>query len=215
MLAHVVENPDGTFSSFKDGQDVSDMTYQDLVDAGLAGSKEDNWSDMEESEGDSFPPSSVPSAGAEDNPDTVYDYGIDPLASVSSQANFTPTAWQVNLASFRSMGEHYLMYAVRRTSGSSSYLQYYLVRGKDIKYDNGIYTYTDCDLYTLYNYSSIVNYETYVSSGSVSGSSSLVYSDLYFDYIGNDPIDNAMPYLMFTLFLIVIVLLVIGGRRRV
>jgi hypothetical protein len=217
-MAQIVTNPDGTFSSVAGETDISDMTYEDMQEVNEDADQVDDWSDMEESEADPdlFSPGDIPSAGDESYTDFMLDSDLEPYASVPSSASFTPVAWQVNLASNRSLGEHYLMYAVRRNYGSSSYyMQYYLVRGRDIEYANNVYTYSGCDVYTYYTYSSTVFYEATVSSGTVSGASSLVYSDLYFDYVATDPVDNILTYIVFLYLLVIIILLVIGGRRRV
>ena len=41
------------------------------------------------------------------------DVAVLPASVVPSTANYTPQAWQVNLAEHRSLGEHYLMWAQR------------------------------------------------------------------------------------------------------
>lgn len=138
------------------------------------------------------------------------------LSAVPSTAAFTPTAWQANLASNRNLGEHYLMYANRvYYSGSASYWHYFLVLGSDISYDADIYTYTDCDVYSYYSYQNMVYYDRDLGSGRLNGNATLVYSDLYFDYLGVDPVNNVYPYMAFVLFLVVILLLIVGGRKHV
>lgn len=147
--------------------------------------------------------------------DSAVGPGVDLYSSVPSNAAFTPTAWQVNLASARQLGEHYLMYAVRQSYGSSYYWHYYLVLGSDISYADDIYTFADCDVYSYYNYSSTVFYELSVESGTVDGGVSLVYSDLYFDYVGTDPVVNAYPFISFIMFILIFVVILIGGRKNV
>lgn len=212
MAAQVIENPDGTFSSEVNGTDVTDMTYEDIQESGVL----DDWQDMEESPEDgSFPPSGVPSAGAEASEDPFLDDGASLYSSIPSTSNFTPQSWQVSLASHRALGEHYLMYAVRRTYSSSSYYwQYYLVRGTDIDKTGDLYSYSDCDIYTYYTYSSTTWYEVSKGSGTVNGTTSLVYSDLYFDYVGVDPVVDAFPYIAFCMMLVICLLLIISGRKR-
>lgn len=143
------------------------------------------------------------------------DVDIMPLSVVPSTMSYTPQAFQVNLAENRAFGEHYLMWAQRVTSGSSYYLRYYLALGSKISFDGSTYRYTDAEVYTYYNYNSSVTYDVSVSSGSLSGSSYLVYSDLYFDYVGVDPAFKGSVYIFFALFMIMIALLVIGGKRNV
>lgn len=148
--------------------------------------------------------------------DTYSDPGMELYSSVPSNAAFTPTAWQVNLASARQLGEHYLMYADRvYYSGSSSYWHYFLVLGDGISFDNGVYTYADCDVYSYYSYAGTVYYDRDLGSGSLDGNGTLVYSDLYFDYVGVEPAVNSYPFIVFALLLFVFVAIVIGGRKRV
>ncbi len=138
-----------------------------------------------------------------------------PASVVSSSASYTPQAFQTNLAENRRFGEHYLMWAQKVSYGSSYYWRYYLVLGSDITYASNVYRYTDAEVYTYYTYSSQVTYDVSVSSGSVNGNSYLVYSDLYFDYVGVDPAVNGSVYIYFALFMIIIVLLILGGKRNV
>lgn len=141
--------------------------------------------------------------------------GVLPASVTATNAVYTPTAWQVNLAQNRAFGEHYLMWAQRVSSGSSYYWRYYLALGRDMTYASNTYRYTDAEVYSYYSYNSSVTYDVSVSSGSVSGSSYLVYSDLYFDYVGVDPASNGFVYMAFVMFLIIITLLMIGGKRNV
>lgn len=148
--------------------------------------------------------------------DLSYDDFIFPLAAVSSTAAFTPTAWQMNLASGRSLGQHYLMYANRvYYSGSSSYWHYFLVLGDDIEYADDIYSYTDCDVYSYYSYSNTVYYDREIGSGVVDGLATLVYSDLYFDYVGTEPAEHSSVYVLYALLMVIIVLLILRGRSHV
>lgn len=147
------------------------------------------------------------------------DYSVSVASAVSTDYTFSPQAWQLNLASARQLGEHYLMYGVRKsgTSGYSSYWDYYLVLGNDIEYDESsdVYSYTDCDMYHYSSYDGYVTYDLSDTSGSISGSSSVVYSDLYFDYVGLDPVVNSSPYICFVMFMVLIIVILIGGRRNV
>ena len=147
---------------------------------------------------------------AASDPDFIYDpYAISPYAAVDTDYSFTPQTWQVNLASSRSFGEHYLMYMTRDGSSRS----YWLILGKDISYSNDVYTFADCEQYYYDSYSSTVTYEVSSASGSVNGETYLVYSDLYFDYVGADPALGATPYIMFVLLFIIILLLIVRGKR--
>lgn len=139
----------------------------------------------------------------------AFDYSVSPYAAVDTDYSFTPQTWQVNLASSRSFGEHYLMYMTRDGSSRS----YWLILGKDISYSNDVYTFADCEQYYYNSYSSTVTYEVSSASGSVNGETYLVYSDLYFDYVGADPALGATPYIMFVLLFIIILLLIVRGKR--
>lgn len=138
-----------------------------------------------------------------------------PAAVVPSTASYTPQAFQLNLAQNRSFGEHYVMWAQRVSSGSSYYWRYYIAVGRKITYSSNVYRYTDVELYTYSAYNSQVTYDVSVTSGAVSGTTYLVYSDLYFDYVGVDPAVNGSVYIYFALFMIIIVLLIFGGKRNV
>lgn len=144
----------------------------------------------------------------------LYNDSISLMSAVPSNAAFTPNTWQTNLASNRSMGEHYLMYANRvYYSGSSSYWHYFLVLGDDIEYETDTYTYTDCDVYSYYSYGNTVYYDRSLGSGSLNGNSTLVYSDLYFDYVGVDPAHSSSIYVIYALLAFIAVLLMIRGKR--
>lgn len=81
----------------------------------------------------------VEPSSMEDSPETpfgsesyLYDDTISLMSAIPSSAAFTPNAWQVNLASNRSMGEHYLMYdfdyvGVDPARSSSVYVIYALL----------------------------------------------------------------------------------------
>lgn len=228
---HVVLDTDVPDSAFDDLlSDPSDL----LPDAGSeAPSPSDEEGSLEESgisdyeQGDPDPPDSAPLSPSqylltfdgESIPFTVTavsDLDALPASVTASNAAYTPQVWQVNLAENRSFGEHYVMWAVRTSSGSSSYYwRYYIAIGRDITYASNVYTYHDAEVYSYYTYNSSVTYDVSVSSGTVNGSSYLVYSDLYFDYVGVDPAFKGSVYIFFTLFLIMIALLVIGGKRNV
>lgn len=181
-----------------DGISVDSGIGQEVLEDQVPGSVEDPEMDMQYS---------LPA---------YQDSSIDLYSAVPSSAAFTPTAWQVNLASTRQLGEHYLMYAHRvYYSGSSSYWHYFLVLGDDISFENGSYTYTDCDVYSYYSYGNTVYYDRDLGSGSLDGDSTLVYSDLYFDYVGVEPAVNSYPFIGFTLLLLIFVVVMIGGRKRV
>ncbi len=139
------------------------------------------------------------------------DVYILPASVTASNAVYTPTAWQVNLAENRKFGEHYLMWAQRVYSGSSYYWRYYLALGRDIRYASNVYTYVDAEVFSYYSYNSSVTYDVSVSSGTVSGSTYLVYSDLYFDYVGVDPAVSSVVYVLFFMFIMLFAILM---RRK-
>lgn len=145
----------------------------------------------------------------------VSDVDAAPASVAASNAAYTPQAWQINLAENRSFGEHYIMWAERIYSGSSSYYwRYHIALGSKISYASNVYTYTDAEVYTYYSYNSSVTYDVSVSSGTVSGSSYLVYSDLYFDYVGVDPAFKGSVYIFFALFVIIIALLIYWREKK-
>lgn len=139
------------------------------------------------------------------------DYFIVPYSAAPSDTSFSPQNWQINLAAGRSLGEHYLMYGIRSSSGSY-YWHYYLVIGDDISYENDSYIYSDCDVYSYYSANNVVHYDRETGSGVISGAEQVVYSDLYFDYVGSDPASSATPYLIYVLLFVIILLLMI--RRK-
>lgn len=206
------------FEAVAGSRNVDDVLYPSEVTEALEGVNENG---ALENQNDAFEDMvSSPAEGEEISPGLQDDIYISDaavaLSAVPSTAAFTPTAWQVNLASNRALGEHYLMYANRvYYSGSSSYWHYFLVLGSDISYDADVYTYTDCDVYSYYSYQNMVYYDRDLGSGSLNGNATLVYSDLYFDYLGVDPINNVYPYMAFVLFLVVILLFIVGGRKHV
>lgn len=147
-------------------------------------------------------------------PDEEDSSSFDLYSVAPSSASYTPQAWQVNLAQSRGFGEHYLMWAQRvYYSSSASYWKYFEVVGRNIRREGDVYTYEDCDLYTFYNYSGDVSYDVAESSGSVNGSSFVVFSDLYFDYAGGFPTDHVTPFVLFA-FLILLMVLMLSRRSR-
>ncbi len=140
---------------------------------------------------------------------------IIPYAAVSSNQQFSPQSWQINLAENREIGQHYAMWAERiYYNNYNNYWKYYLVLADDMTYENDLYNYQNAELYEMYTYNDQTNYSMAAAqSGSVSGSAYLVYSDLYFDFCGKrDPV-NA-PYVIFAFLFIVIVLLVLILKRK-
>lgn len=195
--------PPSASDDLKEDMDVSDLKEDEAPDAVLDPSPVTQY--LIDIDGESIPVTV-----------TVLDPMEPVLASVTaSAASYTPQAWQVNLAENRSFGEHYLMWAERVYSGSSYYWRYYIALGRKISRSSNVYTYTDAEVYTYYNYNSSVTYDVSVSSGTVNGSTYLVYSDLYFDYVGVDPAFKGSVYIFFVLFMIMIVLLITGGKRNV
>lgn len=141
---------------------------------------------------------------------------ISPYSSVADEAAFSPQSWQINMAENRGIGDHYLLWAVRDSvSGYNRYWRYYLAIGKDIEFNvfNDVYTYNSVDLFTYYDNGDTVTYEVENSSGTVDGSQYLVYSDLYFDYVGSDPANSPVVYIFFIVFIMLFVLLIATRRR--
>lgn len=218
-------SPDGGIPSVSDPVSDAGPVDSELSGDGFAevGDISEDPEDLEDVEG------VEPSDGSEGDPGfLVYDgqlytddgvpvdlLGVLPASVTASNAVYTPTAWQVNLAEHRSFGEHYLMWAQRLYSGSSYYWRYYLALGRDMSYASNVYTYADAEVYSYSSYNSSVTYDVSVSSGSVSGSTYLVYSDLYFDYVGVDPAVSGSVYFLFPLLLLLIVLFMTGGKRNV
>ena len=141
---------------------------------------------------------------------------ISPYSSVVDEAAFSPQSWQINIAENRGIGEHYLLWAVRDTiSGYNRYWRYYLAVGKDIEFNesNDVYTYNSVDLFSYNDNGDTVTYEVENSSGTVDGSQYLVYSDLYFDYVGIDPTNSPVVYMVAIAFIMLFVLLIVTRRR--
>lgn len=133
---------------------------------------------------------------------------LEPLMALDARdvaaGNFTPQQWQINLADNRPFGCHYVMTRLSATNNN-----YVLVLGEDITYSNGIYTYTDADYYHVYSYSSggSTQYDYSVSedvSGTISGTSYIVYSDLFFDYLGGRSVDYIWLIIVFLIFTLLV-----------
>lgn len=141
-------------------------------------------------------------------------------SSASTDGRFSVQPWQTALASGRSLGEHYIIYGSKHYySGSgynSYYWDYYAIIGSEIDFDesSSVYTYTDCDLYHYYEYNNSVTYTLEKASGTVSGNSYLCYSDLYFDYVGNDSFDASGQFICALLLLILCGLSILNLRKR-
>lgn len=140
-------------------------------------------------------------------------------SSVADSGGFSPQSWQTALASGRGLGEHYIIYGAKHYYGSGNYnyyWDYYAIVGKDIEFDenNSLYTYSDCDFYHYSNYSNNVTYTLSKESGSISGNSYLVYSDLYFDFVGVSPDQSCSGLLSVALLIVIAGLLVLNLRKR-
>lgn len=140
-------------------------------------------------------------------------------SSVADSGGFSPQSWQTALASGRGLGEHYIIYGAKHYYGSGNYnyyWDYYTIVGKEIEFDEGnsLYTYSDCDFYHYSNYSNNVTYTLSKESGTVSGNSYLVYSDLYFDYVGVSPDQSCSGLLSVALLIMIAGLLVLNLRKR-
>ena len=140
-------------------------------------------------------------------------------SSVADSGGFSPQSWQTALAFGRGLGEHYLIYGAKHYYGSGNYnyyWDYYTIVGKDIDFDEGnsLYTYSNCDLYHYSNYSNNVTYTLSEESGTVSGNSYLVYSDLYFDYVGVSPDQSCSGLLSVALLIMIAGLLILNLRKR-
>lgn len=195
------------------------MEGSEEMDSEEASADLDQVSGFDEEDDQAFQPEYYISDGMLYSSDGVAldrDIYVLPASVTASNAVFTPTVWQVNLAEHRAFGDHYLMWAQRvNYSGSSYYWRYYLALGPDITKSGDTYRWQDAEVYSYYTYNSAVTYDVSVNSGSVSGSTYLVYSDLYFDYVGVDPAGSSLVYVTFIMFVIVIALLMIGGKRNV
>lgn len=131
---------------------------------------------------------------------------IQPLAVDGddiSSSSFSPQSWQINMAQNRPIGWHYVM---TRTGVNSN--NYILVLGRNVAYNNGLYTYVDADFYSVYSTGSSGNTRYHYDvrdnwSGTISSSSYVVYSDLYFDYVGG----RSVHYSWFIFAFVVIILL--------
>lgn len=140
-------------------------------------------------------------------------------SSVTDSAGFSPQSWQTAIASGRGLGEHYLIYGAKHYYGSGGYnyyWDYYTIVGKEIEFDesNSLYTYTDCDLYHYSNYDNRITYTLSKESGSLSGNSYLVYSDLYFDFVGVSPAQSCSGLLSVALLIMISGLLILNLRKR-
>lgn len=207
-MAQIQLNEDtGLFESVIEDQGVTDQVTDDIgVQDHVLENQENILDDM------GVDPVEDPASSDVDQDIVSYDDFITPYAAVDSTAAFTPQAWQVNLADSRQLGEHYLMYANRvYYSGNASYWHYFLVLGSDIDYADDVYTYSDCEVYSYYSYSGTVYYDRNIGSGSVDGNVSLVYSDLYFDYLGSS--DSNGRFTAYFVFLILAVLVLLLFRR--
>jgi hypothetical protein len=144
-----------------------------------------------------------------------YDSYINLASAAPSVQSYSVQPWQLNLAENRQIGEHYLIWAERVYYGGnySYYWHYFAAVGKDIEKNGDMYVYTDADLYDLYSYDNTTTYQMQQSSGSVNGSSFVVYSDLYFDYVGTAS-TVSVPFILVGLLLIITMLLIIVLRRK-
>lgn len=144
-----------------------------------------------------------------------YDSYINLASAAPSVQSYSVQPWQLNLAENRQIGEHYLIWAERvYYSGNYNYYWHYFAAvGKDIEKNGDMYVYTDADLYDLYSYDNTTTYQMQQSSGSVNGSSFVVYSDLYFDYVGTAS-TVSVPFILVGLLLIITMLLIILLRRK-
>lgn len=135
---------------------------------------------------------------------------IEPYSVASG--TFTPQQWQVNLASGRPIGYHYVM---TRLSSSNDYI---LVLGRDVTYDGNIYRYVDCDYYRVYTYisGSSTRYDYSVTrdaSGSIGSTTYVVYSDLFFDYIGSRSFEYTFLIMLIFIFVFLLLIWWRGGNR--
>lgn len=130
----------------------------------------------------------------------------------TSVSSFTPQTWQLNMAQNRPVGWHYIM---SRTGTNNNYI---LVLGRDISYSDGLYRYVDCDYYSVYQYSSsgYTNYIYDVSNdvtGTINSSSYVVYSDLFFDYVGGRSVSYSWFILAFIVIILLFLLFFRGNRK--
>lgn len=231
IVPQVVENEDGSFSVESsagsvsvDMSDVSDPdSVEELEDAfdsgvfvdvsgndvtGVHMSYDDFVSFLSGLEGET-------DVSANDPQDSV-DAGLSVLSvegADTSSASFNPQQWQVNMAQNRPVGWHYVM--SRTGSGTNNYI---LVLGRDITYADGVYTYADSDFYSVYSTGSSGNLRYHYDihdhwSGAVDSSQYVVYSDLYFDYLGGRSVSYTWLILDF-LVLVVLFLIFFRGNRN-
>ena len=144
-----------------------------------------------------------------------YDSYINLASAAPSVQSYSVQPWQLNLAENRQIGEHYLIWAERVYYGGNYnyYWHYFVAVGKDIEKNGDMYVYTDADVYDLYSYDNTTTYQMQQSSGSVNGASFVVYSDLYFDYVGTAS-TVSVPFILVGLLLIITMLLIIALRRK-
>lgn len=227
IVPEIVENEDGSFSVQSSYGGVSiDMT--DVSDPDQVEEVEDAFTDdifLDVSGGDvtgvhmSYDDFVTFVSGLEDPQDvSENDPEADPEDPISllavegddvSTTSFNPQQWQVNMAENRPLGWHYVM--TRTGTNTNNYI---LVLGRDITYADGFYTYTDADFYSVYSTGSSSNLRYHYDvhdhwTGTISASTYVVYSDLYFDYLGG----RSLSYVWFVLsFLVVAVLFLIFFR---
>lgn len=144
-----------------------------------------------------------------------YDSYINLASAAPSVQSYSVQPWQLNLAENRQIGEHYLIWAERVYYGGNYnyYWHYFVAVGKDIEKNGDMYVYTDADVYDLFSYDNTTTYQMQQTSGSVNGSSFVVYSDLYFDYVGTAS-TVSVPFILVGLLLIITMLLIIALRRK-
>lgn len=227
ITPQIVENEDGSFSveSSADGVsvDVTDVSDPDQIEELEHAFEDDVFVDVSGNDVTgvhmSYDDFVSFVAGLEAPQDvSTNDPQADPEADLSllavegddiSTTSFNPQQWQINMAQNRPVGWHYVM--TRIGSNTNNYI---LVLGRDIIYADGLYTYTDADFYSVYFTGSSSNLRYHYDihdhwTGTISSSSYVVYSDLYFDYLGG----RSVPYTWLILaFLVVMVLFLIFFR---
>lgn len=202
MAQIILDENTGLFDVIENGQIVQDSTLDGVTD---------DLSNQEISE-ENYLEYLQPDA-LEDQ--TYFQDDQISLLSVTSGTNsYTVQTFQNNIAANRNFDEHYLIWAVRTTSGNQHYWKYYVVTGRHIEKNGENYSYENADWYEYYNYNNVINYTKEQRTGTVSGSTYLVYSDLYFDYVGTDPVDHLTPYLVF-FFGLIITILLLRSRKYV
>lgn len=130
-----------------------------------------------------------------------------------STSSFSPQAWQINMAQNRPIGWHYVM--TRTGTNSNNYI---LVLGRDVTYSDGLYIYSDAEFYSVYSTGSSGSTRYHYDvrdnySGSISSSSYVVYSDLFFDYVGSRSVSYSWLIFAFVA-LIVLFLIFFRGNRN-